>query len=53
MTKYIVENFDTCEPVAIFDSEEQRQAWLDTYVTVENGAGYTTDGVRVSIYEEG
>lgn len=45
--KYIVENWDTCETIAEFDTEEQRQAWLDENVT----DGYTAEGIRISIYE--
>lgn len=54
--KYIVENFDTYETIAEFQTEEQRQAWLDQNVTEGyaadgNKAGYTADGIRISIYE--
>lgn len=45
--KYIIENWDTCETIAEFYTEEQRQAWIDQNVT----EGYTADGIRISIYE--
>jgi hypothetical protein len=49
--RFIVENWNTCETIAVFDSEEERQNWLDNNVTIRDGAGYMADGVRVSIYE--
>lgn len=45
--RYIVENWETCETIAEFDSEEKRQAWLDENVT----EGYTSEGIKISIYE--
>ena len=50
--KYIVENFNTCEVIAIFESEEGRQAWIDENVSFVDHAGYMKDGTRISIYEE-
>lgn len=46
--KYIVENWDTEEIIAVFDTEEQRELWLLNYST----EGYLADGTKISIYEQ-
>lgn len=45
--KYIVENWDTEETIAEFETEEQRQDWIDNYAP----DGITADGIKISIYE--
>lgn len=46
--RFFVEDWDTCETIAEFQTEEKRQAWLDKYV---DEYGFMKDGTRVSIYE--
>lgn len=50
MTRYIVEDFNTCETIKEFSTNEERQKWLNENVNEE---GYTPDGTRISIYEAG
>lgn len=45
--RFIVENWDTDEIIAEFQTYEEREAWLEENVI----DGYTKDGIRVSIYE--
>ena len=49
--KYIVENFYTEQIIKVFDTEEQRQDWIDNNVSMIGEGGYTKDGTRISIYE--
>ena len=46
--RYIVENWDTYETIVEFSTEQERQAWLDSYV---DEYGFMADGTQVSIYE--
>lgn len=50
--KYYVENWETEEVIAEFDSYEQRQEWIKNNVTIiPNDGGYLEDGTHISIYE--
>lgn len=49
--KYIVENWLTCEDIIAFDTEEQRQKWLDENVNQSPDGGFLKDGTQVGIYE--
>lgn len=52
MTKYYVENWDTEEVIAEFDTYEQRQEWIKKNVTIRpNEGGYLEDGTHIAIYE--
>lgn len=52
MTKYYVENWDTDEVIAEFDTYEQRQEWIKKNVTIRpNDGGYLEDGTHIAIYE--
>lgn len=46
--RFIVEEWDSCEIIAEFSTEQERQAWLDSYV---DEFGFMADGTQVSIYE--
>ena len=50
--KYIVENWITEEIIAVFDTEDARQKWLDENCDYCSDGGYLSDGTKVSIYEE-
>lgn len=45
--RFIVENWETEEIIAEFNTHEEREAWLENYV--DNG--HMMDGTRVSIYD--
>lgn len=45
--RFIVEDWETSETIVEFQTNEEREAWLEANVT----DGYTKDGIRVSIYE--
>ena len=47
--KYIVENWLTEEIIKAFDSEEERQKWLDENVNSYSDGGYLDDGTKISI----
>lgn len=50
--KYYVENWETEEVIAKFDTYEQRQEWIEKNVTIIHGAGgYLRDGTHIAIYE--
>lgn len=51
MTKYYVENWDTEEVIAEFDTYEQRQEWINKNVTIRSDGGYLEDGTHIAIYE--
>lgn len=55
--KYVVEDFDTCETLAICDTEKERSEWIakNTHPVwnVVDYARYTDDGKRIAIYEIG
>lgn len=51
--KYIVENWFTEETLAVFDTEEDRQKWLNDNCDYYSDGAYLSDGTRISIYEEG
>lgn len=38
--KYYVENFETEEIIAVFDTEEERNNFINENVVIENGAGF-------------
>ena len=52
MYKYIVENWITEETIKVFDSEEERQEWLN-YNCISFSDGNYIDGteIKISIYE--
>jgi hypothetical protein len=49
--KYIVENWLTEETLKVFDSEEERDQWLEENVNRFSDGGYLDDGTKISIYE--
>ena len=50
--KYYVENWDTQEEIAVFDTEAERKAWMKQNVTVKPyEGGYLKDGTRIALYE--
>lgn len=49
--KYVVENWFTGEDIIVFDTEEQRQKWLDENVSQSPDGGFLKDGTQVGIYE--
>lgn len=49
--KYYVENWETEEVIAEFDSYEQRRDWLEKNVNLTYVGGYLKDGTRIAIYE--
>lgn len=46
--RFIVEEWESCETIAEFSTEQEREAWLRANV---DEYGFTKDGVQVSIYE--
>lgn len=51
--KYIVADWMTDEPLKVFDTDEERDEWIDDNVEIFSDGGYLSDGRRVCIYEEG
>ena len=49
--RYYVENWETEEIIAEFDTKEQRQDWIDKNVTINRNGGYLEDGTHIAIYE--
>lgn len=49
--KYIVENWLTEEVVKVFDTEEERQQWIDDNVNHFSDGGYLDDGTKIAIHE--
>lgn len=49
--KYIVEAWLTEEIIAVFNSEEEREKWLNDNVNYFSDGGYLDNGVQISIYE--
>ena len=50
--KYIVEDWTTDEILKVFDTSEDREAWLRDNVNYYSDGGYLDDGRKISIYEE-
>ena len=52
MYKYIVENWLTEETIKVFDSEEERQEWLnDNCISFSDGNYIVGTEIKISIYE--
>ena len=52
MYKYIVENWLTEETIKVFDSEEERQEWLnDNCISFSDGNYIDGTEIKISIYE--
>ena len=52
MYKYIVENWLTEETIKVFDSEEERQEWLnDNCISFSDGNYIDGTDIKISIYE--
>ena len=50
--KYIVENWLTEETIKVFDSEEERQEWLnDNCISFSDGNYIDGTEIKISIYE--
>lgn len=49
--KYYVENWDTEEVIAEFDTAEERQEWINRNVTIDCIGGFLADGTHIAIYE--
>lgn len=49
--KYVVENYLTDEILKIFQSEEEREEWLNDNVEYFEDGGFLCDGTKISIYE--
>lgn len=50
--KYIVEDWMTDEILKVFDTPEDREAWLRDNVNYYSDGWYLDDGRKISIYEE-
>ena len=48
--KYYIENWNTEETLFTFDTEEERQKFINKECYIEDGVGFY-NGVRISIYE--
>ena len=51
MARYIVGDWNSDDIIKSFDSEEDRQEWLDDNVTFYSDGGFLEDGRKVEIYE--
>jgi len=50
--KYYVENWDTEEVIAEFNTEEERKAWFKNNATLKpNDGAYLEDGTHIAFYE--
>lgn len=49
--KYYVENWETEEIIAEFETSEQRQEWIIKNVNITPNGGYLEDGTHIAIYE--
>lgn len=49
--KYIVETWLTEEIIAVFDSEEEREMWLNDNVNYFSDGAFLDDGTQIGIYE--
>ena len=49
--KYIVETWATEEIIAVFNSEKEREKWLNDNVNYFSDGGFLDDGTQISIYE--
>ncbi|WP_156059452.1 hypothetical protein [Acetivibrio ethanolgignens] len=50
--KYIVENWLTEETIKVFDSEEERQEWInDNCISFSDGSYIDGTETKISIYE--
>jgi len=50
--KYYVENWDTDEIIAVFDTSKEREDWIKKNVIIRPCDGaYMEDGTHIAIYE--
>jgi hypothetical protein len=50
--KYYVENWETEEVIAEFDTAEERQAWFKKNATlIPSDGAYLEDGTHIAFYE--
>lgn len=50
--KYVVEDWLTEEAIKVFDSEEDRQEWIDdNCISFSDGCYINDTSIRISIYE--